>query len=71
MAEDHTRAFGTFTDDLEVIVKWLTELKITSVSMESTSIYWIPLYDLCEQHGIKSLIVSQPQARKNAAGAKD
>jgi transposase len=69
LAEDHTRAFGTFTDDLEEIVKWLVELKITEVAMESTSVYWIPLYDLCERYGIKPIIVN-PKHVKMLPGRK-
>jgi transposase len=67
--EDHTQAFGTFTDDLEAIVQWLKELKITTVAMESTSVYWCPLYDLCELHGITPLIVN-PKHVKMLPGRK-
>jgi transposase len=69
LATDHTRAFGTFTEDLEDIVKWLVELKIAEVAMESTSVYWVPLFDLCERHGIKPHIVN-PKHVKMLPGRK-
>jgi transposase len=69
LAEDHTRAFGTFTSDLEEIVSWLKSLNITEAAMESTSVYWIPLYDLLEHNGIKPIIVN-PKHVKMLPGRK-
>ena len=67
--EDHTRVFGTFTDDLESIVSYLKEHGIKEVAMESTSVYWLPLFDLCEQNGIKAIIVN-PKHVKILPGRK-
>lgn len=67
--KDHTRAFTSFTDDLEAIVKWLKEHSITEVAMESTSVYWSPLYEMCQQNGIKPLIVN-PKYVKTLPGRK-
>lgn len=69
LAADHTKAFETYTEDLEEIVMWLKELNITEVAMESTSVYWIPLFDLCEQYDIKPLIVN-PKHVKTLPGRK-
>ena len=66
---DHTRVFGTFTEDLMAIVNWLTKLKITTVAMESTSVYWEPLYDLCEKCNITSKIIN-PKHYKTLSGRK-
>ena len=46
------RAFCTFTPDLHALVDWLLENGITTVAMESTGVFWIPIYELLEQHGI-------------------
>lgn len=46
------RVFGTFTPDLEALAAWLLACRIDTVAMESTGVYWIPLYELLEQHGI-------------------
>ena len=40
------RAFGTFTPDLHALADWLVQCEVTSVAMESTGVYWIPIYEL-------------------------
>ena len=67
--ENHTRVFGTFTIDLESIVDWLKEHEIKTVAMEATSIYWLPLFELCERNGIKPMIVN-PKHVKMLPGRK-
>lgn len=57
-AAETVRAFGTFTLDLQVLVAWLISVGIDTVVMESTGIYWVPIYDLLEQHGITSYLVN-------------
>ncbi len=46
------RAFATFTLDLQALVDWLIACGIDTVVMESTGVFWIPIYELLEQHGI-------------------
>jgi len=50
-------AFGTTTSELHRMLKWLQEREVVSVAMESTSVYWIPLYDLFESNGIETILV--------------
>jgi transposase len=45
-SEKTVREFGTMTCDLELIVTWLKECDIDTVSMESTGVYWKPLFSL-------------------------
>jgi transposase len=52
------RAFGTFTPDLEALVAWLVACGIDTVALESTGVYWIPIYELLEQHGITPFLVN-------------
>jgi len=52
------RVFRTFTSDLEVLLTWLEACEIDTVAMESTGVYWIPLYELLEQHGIVPYLVN-------------
>jgi transposase len=52
------RAFSTFTPDLHALVAWLVSCGIDTVAMESTSVYWIPIYELLEQHGIIPYLVN-------------
>jgi transposase len=52
------RAFGTFTADLAAIVAWLRACRIDTVAMESTGVYWVPVFDLLEQHGLTPVLVN-------------
>jgi len=68
-AENAVRCFGTFTQDLYAILDWLKECKVNSVAMESTGVYWIPLYELLEQNGIEVCLVNARHV-KNVPGRK-
>ncbi|MCP4405251.1 MAG: IS110 family transposase [bacterium] len=61
------RKFGAFTCDLHAIADWLTECGVTTVAMESTGIYWIPLYQVLETSGFTVCLVNARQM-KNVAG---
>ncbi len=63
------RRFGTFTDELKQLVAWLVELKITTVALEATSVYWIPLAELLEDAGIEVCLVN-PRHVQNVSGRK-
>src|SRR6266545_8026616 len=56
--EQPVRAFATFTPDLHALVAWLVACRIDTVAMESTGVYWIPIYELLEQHGITPYLVN-------------
>lgn len=55
--------FGTTTRELKRMLKWLQDRHVVSVAMESTSVYWIPVYDLLETNGIKPLLVDTRTVR--------
>jgi transposase len=63
------KEFGAFTEDLVAIVKWLLECGVTTVAIESTGVYWIPLFDLIETHGIAVQLVD-PRQLKRVPGKK-
>lgn len=46
-----SRRFGCFTNQLHAITDWLHECGVTIVAMESTGVYWIPLYEVLERRG--------------------
>jgi transposase len=46
---EETRTFGTFTCDLQTLKSWLTENKITHLAMESTGVYWKPVYNILSE----------------------
>jgi transposase len=56
--EGDVRCFETFTADLEAIADWLTRCRVDTVAMESTGVYWIPLYELLEQRGFEVLLIN-------------
>src|SRR3984893_7292302 len=63
------RAFDTFTEDLHAMARWLKACGVTTVAMESTGVYWIPLYDLLEAHGITPCLVNA-RHMKNVPGRR-
>ena len=52
------RCFGTFTRDLAALVEWLQKCGVKTVALESTGVYWIPLYEKLEAAGIRPLLVN-------------
>src|SRR5215216_8080040 len=52
------RVFLTFTPDLHALAAWLVACGIDTVAMESTGVFWIPIYELLEQHGIVPYLVN-------------
>ncbi len=52
------RTFGTTTRDLLTLLEWLEALQITHVAMESTGVYWKPLYNLLETTGMTVYVVN-------------
>lgn len=53
--------FGAYTVDLEALADCLTVCGITTVAMESTGVYWIPLVELLESRGFEVLFVDPQQ----------
>ena len=63
------RRCETFSGDLHQMAEWLVRCGITTAAMESTGVYWIPVYDVLEQHGIKPCLVN-PRNMKNVPGKR-
>lgn len=53
---EDVKEFGAFTCDLYVIAGWLKDCGITTVAMESTGVYWIPLYEVLEGLGFEVVL---------------
>src|ERR1700738_1692592 len=66
-APQPVRSFGTFTTDLHRLVDWFTECGVETV-VESTSVYWIPIFELLDARGFTVFLVNARDAR---AGAQD
>lgn len=63
------RVFGTFTQELEKLVAWLRQCGVTTVALESTGVYWIPLYQLLEEAGLRPCLVNA-RGMKNVPGRR-
>jgi transposase len=63
------RSFGTFTTDLHRLVEWFKECGVETVVMESTSVYWIPIFELLDAHGFTVFLVNARDA-KHVPGRK-
>jgi transposase len=63
------RRFGAFTSDLLRLADWLKQCGITSVAMESTSVFWIPLFQILEDRGFRICLVNARHV-KNVPGRK-
>jgi transposase len=63
------RTFDSFTNDLYRLADWLAEVGITTVAMESTGVYWIPVFEILEERGFEVLLVNARDT-KNVPGRK-
>jgi transposase len=63
------RTFGCFTADLHRLAEWLLACGIQTVALQSTGVYWIPVYDVLEQHGLEVWLVNARDTR-NLPGRK-
>jgi len=63
------KKFGSFTQDLHELARWLKKCQIDTVAMESTGIYWIQLYLILEEYGFEVFLVNARHI-KNVSGRK-
>jgi transposase len=68
-ASQPVQVFECFTTDLHRLAGWLKECRIRTVVMQSTGVYWIPVYDVLEQHGFDVWLVNARDTR-NLPGRK-
>ena len=61
--ESPIRRFGAFTHELDEAVQWLKACKVKTVAMESTGVYWIPLFQKIEAAGMEALLVNARDLR--------
>jgi transposase len=63
------RHFGTLTGDLNELADWLVQCRISTVAMEATGVYWIPLFQILEERGLEVCLVNARHV-KNVPGRK-
>jgi hypothetical protein len=64
------RCFPTFTEDLHAAAAWLKACHIETVAMESTGVYWIPLFQILEARGFKVFLVNAHHVKKECSGTQ-
>ena len=69
LSPEPVQAFQSFTGDLYRLADWLVEIGVTTVAMESTGIYWMPVFEILEAHGLEVLLVNARHV-KNVPGRK-
>jgi transposase len=67
--DEPVREFASFTADLNALADWLGRCEVKIVAMESTGVYWIPLYELLQRRGFEVLLVNARHV-KNVSGRK-
>jgi transposase len=65
----YVKSFGTTTPELAALADWLQAEGVGSVAMESTGVYWIPLYELLEQRGVE-VVLADARQMKHVPGRK-
>ena len=61
--DEPVREAGAMTDDLNAMARWLVKLGVDTVAVESTGVYWIPVFEVLEQHGLKVWLVDARQMK--------
>jgi transposase len=69
LSDEPVRTFQSFTGDLHRLADWLQEVGVTTVAMESTGVYWIPVFEILESRGFEVLLVNARDV-KNVPGRK-
>ena len=65
------KAFGNYTVDLQTLGAWLKKYEVRTVAMESTGVYWIPLFEELEREGFECLLISSRSLRRVAGRKSD
>jgi transposase len=66
---ESVRCVGTFTPDLQALAEWLRACSVTTVAMESSGVYWVPVYELLQAPGFETYLVNAHHI-KNVPGRK-
>lgn len=63
LARQPVQSFQAFTADLQRLADWLVEVGVTTVAMESTGVYWVPVYEILEERGIDVILANARDAK--------
>lgn len=62
-SEEPIQTFQSFTTDIHRMADWLVRLGITTVAMESTGVYWVPVYEELESRGLRVILANARETR--------
>ncbi len=65
------KTYGTFRNELIQMRVWLKQLKVTEIAMESTGVYWRPVWNVLEEEGFRLLLVNPAQVKALAGRKSD
>jgi transposase len=63
LCKEPIQTFQAFTSDLQRMADWLEAMGIETVAMESTGVYWVPVYEVLEGRGIEVIVANAREAR--------
>src|SRR5579862_428509 len=63
LCEEPVQTFQAFTHDLERMADWLVAVGVKTAAMESTGVYWIPVFEILESRGIDVIVANAREAR--------
>ena len=63
LCEEPVQTFQAFTSDLQRMADWFVAIGIETVAMESTGVYWVPVYEVLEARGIEVIVANAREAR--------
>ena len=63
MSDEPVQSFQAFTGDIERMADWLVSSGVRTVAMESTGVYWIPVYEVLESRGIEVIVANAREVR--------
>jgi hypothetical protein len=67
---ESVRCFESFTPDLIALADWLQACRIRTVAMESTAVFWIPLFQILEDRGFQACLVNARHVKNVPAGRR-
>ena len=67
---EQVRTFGAYSADLDALADWFAQAGVTTVVLESTGVYWIPLFELLEARGFEVFLIEPSQASHCGARPK-
>lgn len=62
-SDEPVQTFQAFTGDLQRMVDWLVSVGVKTVAMESTGVYWVPVFEILEERGIEVILANAREAR--------